>query len=321
MQHLRSRPAEFPVDLLVDNVWASLVYCNGTSNKWSCCGGEGNFPTFVDECYCQDNSPAAFRAPSKLNQMASLPYTASVAPSSSASSSSDKTVKKAETTPSAPGTTSSAASTASPTSDRPSSTANSPSSSQASTSGSKSQETTSRTSVTTSDETSAASGTTAETLSSASSSGIPAAQVTASQGPSASAVPAEGMSTGTKIGLGVGIAGGVLFIAALVMFALLWRKRRQGRQPREYANGAPDYGIEHKDLKGSDGEAMPGYGSKAELPAPGRASESSRTKKAELSADTAMRSPGVRTPAPEYQEFGSPRPANNAVYEMPSHTR
>ncbi|KAI9779466.1 MAG: hypothetical protein M1835_004695 [Candelina submexicana] len=302
-----------------DNVWASLVYCNGTSNKWSCCGGEGNFPTFVDICYCQDNSPAAFHAASTLNQMASLPYTASVVPLSSVSSSDSGVVRIAaattRTSSSASGTTSSAASTAPTTSSNPPSTSSSPSSSQASTDGSKSQAAASETSAATSDGRSAASGTTAGAPSSASSSGVSAAPLTASQSSSASTVPAVGMSTGVKIGVGVGIAGGVLFIAVLVMLALVWRKRRQGRQTNAYAHTAPDYGIEDKDWIGNDGVAVPGSGAKAKFPAPERSPASPRTTK------TGLRSPDPRTPVPEYQEFGSPRPSNNAVYEMPGHHR
>ncbi|KAI9696377.1 MAG: hypothetical protein M1836_005655 [Candelina mexicana] len=266
-----------------------------------------------------DNSPAAFHAASTLNQMASLPYTASVVPSSSVSSSDTGVVRIAavtsRTSSSASGTTSSAASTASTTSSSPSSTSSSPSSSQASTNGSKSQATASGTSAATSDGRSATSGTTAGAPSSASSSVISATQVTASQSSSASTVPAAGMSTGAKIGIGVGIAGGVLFLAALVMLALVWRKRRQGRQTNAYANTAPDYGIEDKDWIGNDGVAVPGSKTKAELPAPERSPASPRTTKTEL------RSPDPRTPVPEYQEFGSPRPSNNAVYEMPGHQR
>ncbi|KAI9719568.1 MAG: hypothetical protein M1812_003339 [Candelaria pacifica] len=322
-QHFRFRPIQIDANPFVDNIWASLVYCNGTSNKWTCCGGDGNYPSFVDVCYCQDNSPAAFHAASTLNQMASLPYTASVAPSSSASSSADVRVATptTRTSSSASGTTSSAASTASTASNKPSSTSALPSSSQVSTSDSKSQATTSSTAAASSDGTSSASSTTAGAPSTVSSSGASApSQVTTSPSPSGSVVPAAGMSMGTKIGLGVGIAGGVLFIAALVMLALVWRKRRQGPQSSQYANGTPDYGIEHKDWKGNDGGAVSAFGTKAELEAPERAPASPQMMKTELSGDSA-RSPGPRTPAPEYREFGTPRPADDAVYEMPGHQR
>lgn len=302
---------------MVDNVWASLVYCNGTSNKWSCCGQEGNFPTFVDSCYCQDSSPAAFHAPISLNQMASLPYTAPSASSTSALATKAGTVKpnslSARTSTTTSGATSSLKSQASTVSAEASSTSKPASSSQKSTS-----ENTSDRSTATDDNSVASSSLSKSSSALASASGsasasatASAAQLAASQSSSATAVPATGSSTSMKVGLGVGIAGGVVLITGLIVLAILWRKRKQRGSPDTYANASPDYGIEHKDWKGSDGGAVPTYGSKAELPAT----------QSELSPNIAMTSPSPRTPAPLYQEFNSPRAGDGTVHELSDHAR
>ena len=41
----------------------------------------------------------------------------------------------------------------------------------------------------------------------------------------------SGLSTGAKIGIGVGVAGGVLFILALLLFGFMWRRRKRTHEP------------------------------------------------------------------------------------------
>ena len=63
---------------MADLVWVGLVYCNSSSNEWTCCdtSDKGTFPQSVDACSCTPESSTtniAFAGPATLEALLSLP--------------------------------------------------------------------------------------------------------------------------------------------------------------------------------------------------------------------------------------------------------
>ena len=241
--------------------WVGHSYCNGTSNQWSCCGNQygdpnnrENFPfNNKQKCWCpEDDAMIAFSAPSKIPDVAYLDlgqpgkisyfpgYTPSTTADDSSTTSSTRTRTSEEdfSTPSAAESSRRTRATSGS-----STTTNSPASSR----------------------TSLSSG--------SSSSQTPASQATSS---ASTASQNSGLSTGTKIGIGVGVSAGALISAALIWLLLSFlRRRRRGPpppieeqiRPKSFGSYAGISGANSSEGANGDLRSPAWSGHKSELPA------------------------------------------------------
>lgn len=267
-----------------DLIWSGLAYCGGSSNEWTCCPTNGDFPQSVAPCHCAGSTTRkiAFVGPATLQAQISLPGTTGgatsyfpgvMAPDSSATMSHPVTSGGMSIL-------SPSSQTSSIASEQDSGTTLTPQITQ-----------------------------TASTSLSTITSGISSMRSTSSSQPSTELTSGLSDSTKTKIGLGVGIPA-IVIILGSVWVSVVWNRQRYQRRlipPIDQQIRPQSAQLIEDQSRGTDDESNDSSGDRRYLADGGNVSE--------LPADESeMKTPTTKDS--HASELYSGR--EHAIYEMPA---